>query len=112
MPLVFLYSEELVSHAIAKMTKYGISQIPVLKDNKFVGSIDDSKIYKILVEQPELRDAPISSFMSGPFPVVSEETSIEDLSILITENSAAVLVELADGKFHILTRYDIISAMS
>ena len=39
MPLVFLYSEELVSHAIAKMTKYGISQIPVLKDNKFVGSI-------------------------------------------------------------------------
>jgi cystathionine beta-synthase len=44
--------------------------------------------------------------------VVSEETSIADISKFITENSAAVLVELADGKFHILTRYDIISAMS
>ena len=112
MPLVFLYSEELVSHAIAKLTKYGISQIPVLKDNKFAGSIDESHIYKILVEQPELRDAPISSIMAAPFPIVKEETSIADISKLISKNSAAVLVELSDGSFQILTRYDIISAMS
>ena len=112
MPLVFLYSEELVSHAIAKLTKHGISQIPVLKDNKFVGSIDDSQIYKILVEQPELRDAPISSIMGAPFPIVKEETSIADISKLISKDSAAVLVELSDGSFQILTRYDIISAMS
>ena len=112
MPLVFLYSEELVSHAIAKLTKYGISQIPVLKDNKFAGSIDESHIYKILVEQPELRDAPISSIMAAPFPIVKEETSIADISKLISKDSAAVLVELSDGSFQILTRYDIISAMS
>ena len=38
-PLVTVYAEELVSHAIAKMRTYGISQIPVLKDGKIVGSI-------------------------------------------------------------------------
>jgi cystathionine beta-synthase len=65
-----------------------------------------------LVEQPELRDAPISSIMGAPFPIVKEETSIADISKLISKDSAAVLVELSDGSFQILTRYDIISAMS
>ena len=34
-PLVSLYAEELVSHAIAKMRNFDISQIPVMKDGKF-----------------------------------------------------------------------------
>jgi len=34
-PLVSLYAEELVSHAIAKMRNFGISQIPVMKDGVF-----------------------------------------------------------------------------
>ena len=108
-PFVFLYSEELVSHAIAKIKNFGISQIPVMKDNKFVGSIDESQIYKVLVDEPELRDAPISAFMSEPFPIVSATTSIEILCKLMNKNAAAVLVELEDGKHQILTRYDIIS---
>ena len=65
-PLVSLFTEELVSHAVAKMRKFDISQIPVLKDNKFVGSVDDSAIYQSLVEKPELGDAPISSIMGPP----------------------------------------------
>ena len=32
LPLVTLYSEELVSHAVAKMRKHSISQIPVVKE--------------------------------------------------------------------------------
>ncbi|MFM7300244.1 MAG: pyridoxal-phosphate dependent enzyme, partial [Crocinitomicaceae bacterium] len=62
-PLVSLYAEELVSHAIAKMRNYSISQIPVMKDGAFVGSVDDSHLYELLVDAPELRDAAISSVM-------------------------------------------------
>lgn len=111
-PLVTLYAEELVSHAIAKMRKFGISQIPVVKDGQFAGSIDDSHVYQLLVDNPELRDAPISSIMMEPFPVVKASTHLDELCKLINKNTPAVLVELADGKHHIVTRYDIISAMS
>jgi len=111
-PLVSLFTEELVSHAVAKMRKFGISQIPVLKDNKFVGSVDDSAIYQSLVDQPELGDAPISSIMGPPFPIVKEGTAVEELCKLINKNTPAVLVEISDGSHHIVTRYDIISAMS
>ena len=111
-PLVSVFAEELVSHAIGKMRKFGISQIPVLKDNEFVGSIDDSVIYQTLVDKPELRDAAISSIMGPAFPVVKNGTHLDDLCKLINKNTPAVLVEMENGSKHIVTRYDIISAMS
>ena len=111
-PLVSLYSEELVSHAIAKMRKFGISQIPVTKNGDFVGSLDDSHVYQLLVENPELRDAPISSVMQSAFPVVKTSTTLEEVSKLINKNTHAVLVEMPNGGHHIITRYDIISSLS
>jgi cystathionine beta-synthase len=111
-PLVSLYAEELVSHAIAKMRNFGISQIPVLKDGNFVGSIDDSQVYQLLVDEPNLKDAPISSIMNPAFPVIKTSTPIEDVCKLINKKTPAVLVELPNGKFHIVSRYDVISAMS
>lgn len=111
-PLVTLFAEELVSHAIAKMRKFSISQIPVMKDGKFLGSIDDSHVYQLLVENPDLRDAPISSIMSAPFPIVKAATHLDELCKLINKNTPAVLVEMPEGGYHIVTRYDIISAIS
>ena len=111
-PLVSLYAEELVSHAIAKMRNFSISQIPVMKDGTFVGSIDDSHLYELLVDAPELRDAAISSVMRPAFPMVNANTPVEQLCKLINKNTPAVLVELAEGKYHIVSRYDVISAMS
>jgi cystathionine beta-synthase len=111
-PLVTLYAEELVSHAIAKMRKFGISQIPVMKDNQFVGSLDDSHLYQLLVDSPELRDAPILSVMQAPLPVVEVHTPLDQLCKIIDKDTPAALVKLANGSYHIVTRYDIISAMS
>lgn len=111
-PLVTLYAEELVSHAIAKMRKFGISQIPVIKDNQFVGSLDDSRVYQLLVDSPELRDAPISSVMQAALPVVESHAHLDHLCKLIDRDTPAVLVKLPNGNHHIVTRYDIISAMS
>ena len=112
LPLVTVYGEELVSHAIDKMRDYSISQIPVLKDGKFVGSIDDTTVYHLLMDQPELKDTPISGIMGEAFPVVKEDTRIEEVSKLINKQTTAVLVELKNGKHHIITRHDLIAAMA
>ncbi len=112
LPLVSLYAEELVSHAIMKMRKYNISQIPVMRDGQFVGSLNDNQVYQLLVENPNLKDTPISKIMSSPFPVVSATTKMEDVAKLINEKTPAVLVETLDGKKHILTRQDIIASLA
>ncbi len=111
-PLVTVFGEELVSHAIDRMRKYNISQIPVIKNGKFVGALDDHKVYKSLVENPELRDKPISNIMSEALPIVKANTPIDEISKLINKETSAVLVELKDGKHHIITPQDLISAIS
>ncbi|MDG1429164.1 MAG: pyridoxal-phosphate dependent enzyme [Crocinitomicaceae bacterium] len=112
LPLVSLYAEELVSHAIDKMRKFGISQIPVMKDGAFAGSLSDSEVYQLLCEKPELRDSAISGIMAAAFPTVNESATIEEVSKLISKDCTAVLVELKNGNHHIITRHDLISAIA
>lgn len=111
LPLVTLYAEELVSHAVAKMRKFGISQIPVLKDGQFVGSLDENRVYQTLVESPELIDAPISSIMQAPLPLVKEKSTIEEVSRLINKEVSAVLVQMENGTYNIITKHDIIASL-
>lgn len=111
-PLVTVYGEQLISHAIESMRKYSISQIPVMKDGTFAGSLDDSKVYQMLIDNPTLRDAPVSTIMQAAFPIVSEDATLEAVSKLINKENSAVLVAMKAGGHHIITRQDVISAIS
>jgi cystathionine beta-synthase len=110
-PLVTIGSGELVGHAVAKMKKFDISQIPVIKDNAFAGSIDEGKLFQVITEQPNAMEIKIEAVMGTAFPIVSESTTIEQVSKLLTKETPAVLVKLENGKHHIITKYDVIEAI-
>ena len=110
-PLVIVRTEELVSHAIDRLRKYKISQIPVIDTNGFVGSIDETDLFRSYVEDKDIADKPIREIMGKPYPVVKANTSIEEISKLINKDNQAVLVDLGNGKHHIITKHDIISSI-
>jgi cystathionine beta-synthase len=110
-PLIVVRTEELVSHAIERMRKYKISQIPVIDVNGFVGSVDESDLFRSYVADKNVADRPIKEIMGKPFPVVKLGTSIEEVSKLFTKENDAVLVELENGNHHIITKYDIIGSI-
>ena len=110
-PLVIVRTEELVSHAIERLKKYSISQIPVIDISGFVGSIDEADLFRSYVIDKDIADKPIREIMGKPFPVVKANTPIEEISKLITKDNQAVLVELENGKHHIITKHDIISSI-
>lgn len=110
-PLVIVRTEELVSHAIERLKKYNISQIPVIDTSGFVGSIDESDLFRSYFENKDIADTPIKEVMGGPYPIVHATTSIEEISKLINKENQAVLVELGKGKHHIITKHDIISSI-
>ena len=110
-PLVIVSTEELVSHAIERLRKYKISQIPVIDTNGFVGSIDETDLFRSYVEDKDIADKPIREIMGKPYPVVKANTSIEEISKLINKDNQAVLVDLGDGRHHIITKHDIISSI-
>ncbi|MFY7741351.1 MAG: pyridoxal-phosphate dependent enzyme [Flavobacterium sp.] len=107
--LVIVRTEELVSHAIDRMKKYNISQIPVIDTTGFVGSVDESDLFRSYLEDKNIADKPIKTVMAKPYPIVKSSTPVEEVSKLITKDNHAVLVELENGKHHIITKHDIIS---
>jgi cystathionine beta-synthase len=110
-PLVVVRTEELVSHAIERMRKYKISQIPVIDTSGFVGSVDESDLFQSFISDKNTAERPIREVMGKPFPVVKSETPVEDVSRLITKDNQAVLIDLGEGKYHIITKYDIIGSI-
>ena len=110
-PLVIVRTEELVSHAIERMRKYKISQIPVIDITGFVGSVDESDLFQSYVNDKNVADKPIREIMGKPYPVVKMGTAIEEVSKLFTKENQAVLVDLGNGNHHIITKYDIIGSI-
>ncbi len=110
-PLVIVRTEELVSHAIERLRKYKISQIPVIDTNGFAGSVDETDLFRSYVEDKDIADKPIREVMGKPYPIVQKNTSIEEISKLISKDNQAVLVDLGNGKHHIITKHDIISSI-
>ncbi|NQY10686.1 MAG: pyridoxal-phosphate dependent enzyme [Flavobacteriales bacterium] len=111
-PLISAKTEELVAHAIERMKKYKISQIPVEDINGFVGSLDESDLFRLYFNDKDIADKPIKDVMNKPFPIVKSNATIEEISKLINKENNAVLVDLGDGKHHIITKHDVISAIS
>jgi len=107
-PLVTVKTEELVSHAIERMRSYKISQIPVVDVNGFVGSVDESDLFRMYFEDKNSADMPIKAVMHDAFPIVKKNTSIEEVSKLIAKEIPAVLVDLENGEYHIITKHDLI----
>lgn len=110
-PLVIVRTEELVSHAIDRMRKHKISQIPVIDINGFVGSVDETDLFQSYVADKNVAEKPIREVMGAAYPIVKLGTPVDEVSKLINKDNQAVLVDLGNGKHHIITKHDIINSI-
>lgn len=109
--LITVRTEELVGHAIERMKKHNISQLPVTDAEGFVGSLDESTLFKAFIDNKKVAELPVKTIMQAPFPVVSKNASFDEVSRLINRENKAVLVKLDEHAYGIVTKHDIISAI-
>ncbi|MFN4915514.1 MAG: pyridoxal-phosphate dependent enzyme [Sphingomonadales bacterium] len=113
LPLLTIKETDTCETAFALMQKYGISQIPVLDENKqFSGALEDAGLYAALLKNRDLMQSQVKEVMRKPFPIVSYSDTIDHVSSLINKDNNAVLMMDLGGNWHIITRYDVIGAMS
>lgn len=77
-----------------------------------IGSISEGGLFQQVFAQPEIRQATIEEVLEKPFPMVEFTTPIEKLSSLINKENGAVLAKDEIGSYHIVTKYDLLQAMS
>lgn len=109
--VISLSPRQTLGEAFALMRTHGVSQIPVTENGSVVGSITESRLLNLLVDDPAQKNTEVGHAMTDPFPFVLPTTRIELVSKMITKDNPAVMVKLGD-KLEILTKYDLINALA
>lgn len=111
-PLVTVKETDTIHDAVALMRKYNISQVPVSNGGgKFSGSLNDTEVFRKLIDNPKLGEQKVKEVIQPPFPYVNPDSTLEEVSQLITPQNHAVLVNDVLGGTHIITRQDIVEAL-
>ena len=110
--LCSLESEEPVAHAVRLMSDHDFSQISIMRDNRLVGSLNETHLYNSLVRNADVKSQPVETIMQPAFPFVDVSTPVDLLSTMITPESPAVLVrDFKTDKTFIITRSDLIRVL-
>lgn len=105
--LIFVAPDEIVSVALAKMADSGVTQIPVLENNRSVGSLRESRMLAKLLEDRELLNAKVADVMDESFPILEVDTSYAEIKAKL-QRSHAVLIEDFKRITGIITRSDVL----
>ena len=106
--ILYVYPEDKLSLAIELMRTYGVSQLPVIKDDAQVGSIREIAVMKKLSDNNSSSDKKVKDFLEAPLPTVNIEDKIPaPLNLLKNQNAIAVVKDniIVD----IITTIDVIN---
>lgn len=101
-----------VSEAILLMNREGIDQIPVTENEHFVGSISSSGLLEKIMEDPQLKNKTIGEVMDKPMQFIAPDSTLDVLSSFLNKENKAVLVRDEGQQVHIITRHDVLKALT
>ncbi len=115
--LVHVHPEETVGSAISILREYGVSQLPVVKEEpplmaaEVVGSVVERELLDAVFTDRAAVDAPVAASMSKPLPTVGAGEPVGVLVPILEAAAAAVVLD--DGKpVGILTRSDLLGFLA
>jgi cystathionine beta-synthase len=73
--------------------------------------VTQQSLFKKLIEEDGVRDKTVAEVMDKALPVVGMDMQIDRLTKYINKDNGAVLTQDETGDYHILTKYDILSAL-
>jgi cystathionine beta-synthase len=109
--LVVVGKTDKIKDVIAIMNDKSVSQIPVMEDGIVIGSLTDNKLLLKIIENPELKDAAVGQVMEDSMHFVALDSTLDVLSSMV-EKEKAVLVRDDKHRVHIITKHDILSAIT
>ncbi len=110
--LISVGPDATLTEAISLMQESDISQLPVIENGKIIGSLTETKVLSTLVSNPSLRGHNVREFIGKPFPIVNEKMSVENLYRMLDSETSAVIVQRGDNSFEIITKSDLILAIT
>ncbi len=111
--VVRIQAGDSMEKATRVMKRYDVSQLPVLKGKKQVGSISERVILDEIAKGTDvhtLSEKKVSEFMEDAFPVVSPNAPLTSLSALLENHPAVLIVDRGDIR-GIISRADLLKVI-
>lgn len=110
-PVKYVTPDTTIREAIEVMRADGISQLPVISDERVTGSITESSIVKIILSKGlDAKDMRVKDFMEESFPSIPPDEGIESISKKLLNSPALLVVD--EGKIAgIITKHDVMKAL-
>jgi cystathionine beta-synthase len=106
--LIFVTPDTVIREAISKITRHSISQLPVIEDDKSVGSLEEGFIMSRAIADSSVLDQKVAEVMQESLPVVHKDQDIKVVKQLLSHQAGAVLIEEFDRISGIITKSDIL----
>ncbi len=109
---ITLEPDQTVAQAVALMKQYDIEHIPVMENDALIGAISEGGLFQKVFSNPDIKNAKVADVMDKAFAIVEFDTPVEKLRTVINKENGAVLAKDESGNYHIVTKYDVIQALS
>jgi cystathionine beta-synthase len=111
--LLTLKKDNPVSEAINVMYNNDIAQLPIINEQeRIVGSITENLIYTKMLDNPDVKHLSVENIMADPFPELDSSATYNQVSSLLNKENNAVLIRYEDGSQSIITKYDMLQALT
>ena len=111
-PMITVREQQPVKEALELLRRYEISQLPVMRGNEVVGSVNDVAVMQAVFDHADIVHQPVGDVMGRPFPMLDHSAEVERAYKLLTMANAAIVVTDAGKPIGVVTRQDVISFLS
>jgi cystathionine beta-synthase len=106
--LVMIDPEGTVGEAIDLMQSTGISQLPVVRDGKSAGSIQEVTLARILHDDDDPGSVKVGEVMARPLPTLDVSVHLDEAYRLLLAGNTGVLATSEGKVVDIVTRIDLV----
>jgi len=107
-PVIFVSPDTPIEDVVEIMRKRGISQMPVVENGKLIGCITEGSILRAMISRG--RKLKAKDCLSGSFPIVNPDESIDPIMNLLLEHPAVLVVDRGE-LIGIITKQDVMKVM-
>lgn len=111
-PVITIEASDSVRNAVNLMKEHGISQLPIMKDDRVVGSVQELTLINRLSRSrnpDRLFSSSVYNIMDTPFATVESDIDIDVVVNLLQKGNPAVLVMDMRRIVGIITKIDVLS---
>ena len=109
--VIVINHDDSIEKAVKLMRRYGISQLPVLRNGTPIGAVEELELLKAFSREKDIKkfyQKRVVEAISSVYPMVDPETSVTDVIDYLLKGHNAVLVTKEGHLEGIITKIDIL----